>query len=158
MVGDFGNERRQKRRWQIVTPAGDDPEPRAGDVGGGVPARRNANERIVRAVHDQRRGANAPERPDPALRRLDGDEMPRPAVRMRTPAERALDLGSKFGVAGRVSRAADQPQERDGLRNPAFGIAARAPSKQAPQHRGLGPAMGFPLVDMSETRLLTRSG
>ena len=75
-----------------------------------------------------------PERPDPALRRLDGDEMPRPAVRMRTPAERALDLGSKFGVAGRVSRAADQPQERDGLRNPAFGIAARAPSKQAPQH------------------------
>ena len=37
--------------------------------------------------------------------------MPRPAVWMRTPAEGALDLGSKFGVAGRVSRAADQPQE-----------------------------------------------
>ena len=60
--------------------------------------------------------------------------MPGPAVWMMAAAERALDLGPKLGIAGRVSGAADQPQERDRLRDPARGVAARARSKQVLQH------------------------
>jgi hypothetical protein len=129
-----------------VAPAGDDPEPRAVNVGGGIVAGRNANEGIVRPVHDQRRGADAPKRPDAAVSRLDCDEMSGPAVRMRAPAKRTLDLGAKLGVAGRVPWAADQPQKRDRLRRPR-------------NTRGLGPGnVALPLVDMRETRLFTRSG
>jgi ribose/xylose/arabinose/galactoside ABC-type transport system permease subunit len=108
MIGNLLDEPRRQRRREVVAPAGDHGKSRAGNVGGGVAAGGDSNERIVRPVQDQCRGADAAKRPDPAARRLDGDEMPGPPSRMMAAAKPALDLGAKLGIAGRVSRAADQ--------------------------------------------------
>ena len=87
VLGDFIDKKRQQRRRQVMAHAGNDPQSGAGNVSGGVFARRRRYERILCAVQDQSRRANAPEHRPPISRRLNGEELSSEPLRVIAAAD-----------------------------------------------------------------------
>ncbi len=107
----------------------------AGNRGGGPRPADERDQRVVRAVHDQRRRAYAVQQRHAARPALDGDELPGEAVRPEAAAHRAVDLDLQLRVGRRIAGAADQPEKVVHPADRLVAVARRRPQERAQHFR-----------------------
>mmetsp|Transcript_77776 Transcript_77776/g.215559 ORF Transcript_77776/g.215559 Transcript_77776/m.215559 type:complete len:313 (+) Transcript_77776:1155-2093(+) len=98
---------RPQRLGQVVAPAGDDLQPRAGDAPGQVVGCRHRDQRIVRAVQHQRGRLDARQPLGPVRVGRDGNQLARHRLRPERPLHAARDALAQRVRFGPVARAAD---------------------------------------------------
>ena len=107
MSGDRLDKGRDKRCRNIVAPAGDDLQRRAGRQPRGVSPPFHRHERIVPAMQHKGRRADRLQEIDPAPARQDREHLPADADRIVGAVERAFDFGAKLRLRRRIAGAAD---------------------------------------------------